>query len=363
MQTLNRPHAVVIEKNCRENIMKMARKAERLNASFRPHFKTHQSNSIGEWFRDAGVNGITVSSPEMAAYFSSAGWVDITIAFPFFRNQIDDINSLTDQCRLRLFIMNLDDIKFLSTSLNSEVDIMIEIDAGYNRSGISFLETSKINSIKEKIDKTRYVNFAGFYIHDGRTYNAKGAKAVQDIIQRDLEAFKKLNELYPEAEMSLGDTPSCSMLTDLYPTSELSPGNLVFYDLMQIEIGSCTYDDLGLLVRVPVAQEKPDEDECIIHGGAVHFSKDRLSMNGHNTFGQPVIVTKNGMVKKIDGTYVSALSQEHGTVKGLRALKKAYKTNRIYEIWICPVHSCLTANLFKNYTALSGEIIEKRALS
>lgn len=341
----------------------MARKAERLNASFRPHFKTHQSNRIGEWFREEGVTGITVSSPEMAEYFSSSGWDDITIAFPFFKNQIDDINLLADQCRLRLFITNVEDIKFLGSSLKAEVDIMIEIDAGYNRSGISFRETSKINSIKERIVKTRNVEFKGFYIHDGGSYKANGVKAVQSIIQRDLEAFKKLNVLYPEAELSLGDTPSCSMLTDLYPATELSPGNLVFYDLMQIEIGSCSYDDLGLLVRVPVAQEKPDKDECIIHGGAVHFSKDLLSMDGKDTFGQPVIVAKNGMVKKVDRTYVSALSQEHGTVKGLRALKKAYKTDSIREIWICPVHSCLTANLFKNYTSLSGEIIEKRVLS
>lgn len=363
MKTLRRPQAVVIESNCRNNILKMARKAERLNASFRPHFKTHQSNIIGEWFRDEGVKGITVSSPEMGAYFATNGWNDITIAFPFYRNQIDDINAFAGDSRLRLFTTHLDDIDFLSTALKFEVDLMIEIDAGYNRSGIPIRDTSHIDFIIEKINNSRNVQFKGFYIHDGDTYRVKGAKAAKDTIKRDLQAFIKLNELYPAAELSLGDTPSCSMLTDLYPTSELSPGNLVFYDLMQIEIGSCTYNDIGLLVRVPVAQEKPDEDECIIHGGAVHFSKDRLSINGHDTFGQPVIVTQNGMVKKIDGTRVSALSQEHGTVNGLGALKKAYEAEKLQEIWICPVHSCLTANLFKNYTTLSGDIIEKRVLS
>lgn len=363
MQTLRRPQAVVIESNCRNNILKMARKAERLNASFRPHFKTHQSNIISEWFRDEGITGITVSSPEMGAYFASNGWNDITIAFPFYRNQIDDINALASDTRLRLFITHLDDIDFLSTSLTFEVDLMIEINAGYNRSGTPIRDTSHIDFIIEKINNSRNVQFKGFYIHDGDTYHVTGMKSVKEIIKRDLEAFKKLNELYPAAELSLGDTPSCSMLTDLSPATELSPGNLIFYDLMQIEIGSCTYNDLGLLIRVPVAQEKTDEDEGIIHGGAVHFSKDRLSINGHDTYGQPVNVTQNGTISKIEGTRVSALSQEHGTVKGLRALKEAYETENLQEIWICPVHSCLAANLFKNYTTLSGDIIEKRVLS
>lgn len=363
MQKLNRPAAVVIEKNCRNNIKAMARKAERLNAAFRPHFKTHQSSIIGDWFRDEGVSGITVSTPEMAAYFANNGWQDITIAFPFYRNQIDDINDLAGDCRLRLFITTLDDIDFLSRSLTFEVDLMIEIDAGYNRSGVSCLNTSHIGRIIEKINCSAKVQFKGFYTHDGGTYRVKGAQAVKDTLERDLEAHTKLKESYPEAEFSLGDTPSCSLLTDLFPASELSPGNLVFYDLMQIEIGSCMYNDIGLLLRVPVAQEKPEEDQCIIHGGAVHFSKEQLLVDGHHTFGQPVLVSQNGMVKKIDGTRVSALSQEHGTVNGLKALKKAYNNDQLQDIWICPVHSCLTANLFKNYTTLKGDIIEKRILS
>jgi len=338
-------------------------KANSIEASFRPHFKTHQSYVIGQWFIDEGVSGITVSTPQMASYFARHGWDDITIAFPFYRQQMSDINQLSEHCTLRLFVQNQDDIKYLGSSLKHPVNLMIEIDAGYNRSGISYFEKGKINSLIRSMNTTPNVSFKGFYIHDGGTYRVHGLEAVRRILKRDTKAFTELYERYPDVAYGLGDTPSCSLLDNLSPATELSPGNLIFYDLMQIEIGSCSYDDLGMLVQVPVVQEKPSEDQCIIHGGAVHFSKERLNINGGDCYGQPVLVSENGSIQKIDGSSVIALSQEHGTVSGLKVLKSAYKKDQLNDLWICPVHSCLTANLFKEYTTPDGATIEKRVLS
>lgn len=363
MQMLNRPHAVIIEKNCRKNIKKLSKKADYLGASFRPHFKTHQSHVVGQWFAEEGVSGITVSTPEMAEYFARHGWDDITIAFPFYRQQISDIKELSKNCRIRLFVQNPEDIQFLGSSLRHPVELMIEIDAGYNRSGISYLDKNKISGLISDINEASNVSFKGFYIHDGETYHVKGEKAVRQTVERDLNAFRELQKQYCGFEFCLGDTPSSSLVDTLSHVTELSPGNFIFYDLMQIEIGSCSYNDLGLLVRVPVAQQKPGKDQCIIHGGAVHFSKERLAINGRETYGQPVILSDTGDINKIEGTSVTALSQEHGTVSGLSALKSACKTEHLNELWICPVHSCLTANLFKSYTTLSGKTIAKRVLS
>ena len=78
---ITKPTFLVDEKKCRANIQKIADKAKRNNVEFRAHFKTHQSLAIGRWFKDAGVNKITVSSLDMAKYFASE-WNDITVAFP-----------------------------------------------------------------------------------------------------------------------------------------------------------------------------------------------------------------------------------------------------------------------------------------
>ena len=41
----------------RANIQAMAEKARRNKLIFRPHFKTHQSTTVGAWFKEAGVTG------------------------------------------------------------------------------------------------------------------------------------------------------------------------------------------------------------------------------------------------------------------------------------------------------------------
>jgi D-serine deaminase-like pyridoxal phosphate-dependent protein len=341
----------------------LTKKADRLGLTCRPHFKTHQSAAIGKWFAEEGVSGITVSSPEMAHYFASHGWTDITIAFPFFRPQTDIINQINPACMLRLFVHSADDITYIGGHINRPISVMIEIDAGYNRSGVAIDDRDRIKHLVETAEETPDITFKGFYIHDGGTYHVSGKEAVQSVIDRDLNAFQTLKSEYPSAEYGIGDTPSCSLLDDFSPATELSPGNLIFYDLMQIQIGSCAFNDLGLLVKVPVAQEKQETDQCIIHGGAVHFSKERLKIDGHEVYGQPVVVDSNGDIKKIDGAYLSALSQEHGTVNGLQSIKKAYQTDALQEMWICPVHSCLTANLFEIFQHQNGDVIEKRILS
>ena len=67
-----------------KNIEFMAAKAKRNNLIFRPHLKTPQSIEVAKWYKEFGVNKITVSSLKMAEYFASDGWTinweDITIA-------------------------------------------------------------------------------------------------------------------------------------------------------------------------------------------------------------------------------------------------------------------------------------------
>ena len=51
MIPVTEPTMVLNEEVCKSNIARMAAKAKAANVVFRPHFKTHQSREIGEWFR------------------------------------------------------------------------------------------------------------------------------------------------------------------------------------------------------------------------------------------------------------------------------------------------------------------------
>ena len=63
---LKEPTLLVDRQKCIANIKAMKAKADMAEIMFRPHFKTHQSKAVGEWFREQGVDKITVSSVRMA---------------------------------------------------------------------------------------------------------------------------------------------------------------------------------------------------------------------------------------------------------------------------------------------------------
>ncbi len=55
LDELERPTLLVNPVIAQQNIAFMAEKARRQGIRFRPHFKTHQSAAVGEWFRQWGL--------------------------------------------------------------------------------------------------------------------------------------------------------------------------------------------------------------------------------------------------------------------------------------------------------------------
>lgn len=351
------PILLLDKSRCINNIKRIASKAEKHGLEFRPHFKTHQSIEIGRWFRDFGINGITVSSIGMAKYFIQDDWDDITIAFPFYRGMIDGLKEIQEKAQIRLFLNREDDVSFLNSELKKSFKVYIEIDAGYGRSGISINDKDKIENLIRSINNGKHSEFHGFYIHDGGTYKVVGKAEIKEKVMRSLSALRELKELYPEAKTSLGDTPSASVLEDFDGIDEITAGNMVFYDWMQVQIGSCNPNDVAVSVKVPFSQ-RINNNKAIVHGGAVHFSKDYIEQKGYKNYGQVFKMEGNDIVP-FDGVMLSGLSQEHGTVSGFDP-KIVDKNNCIN---ILPIHSCLTVNLFKCYHTTEGEIIQKRILS
>jgi D-serine deaminase-like pyridoxal phosphate-dependent protein len=354
---IERPVLLLDEDRCKRNIQRIAEKAALSSTALRPHFKTHQCHEIGRWFREYGVNGITVSSPEMAAYFAQDGWNDITIAFPFYPSMILKIKDLSETCTLRLFVNRTEDLDLINRTLPNPVRFYIETDAGYGRSGVRFDDLEKINDLIRHASTMDKCRFHGFYIHDGGTYKARGNDDILALIKPSMDALFDLKKEYPDARISLGDTPSASALSDFDGLDECSAGNLVFYDRMQVEIGSCKPDDVALFVKVPIAQLIEESDRAIVHGGAVHFSKDAISVDGTHIFGQRVEEYSRQQIKLAEDSFMTALSQEHGTLEGIKGLKDTDS------VLIMPIHSCLTANLFKHYVTQGGRQMSKRILS
>jgi len=361
MLSIIKPTLVLNSGICRENIRRMAEKAHNAGVQFRPHFKTHQSAKIGEWFKQFGVEAITVSSVKMAEYFAANGWKDITIAFPLNILEIKNINRLASRIKLGVTVENIESTRFLTEKATSPLAVWIKIDTGYNRTGIDASDYTLIDSVIHQISSCQNLNLKGFLTHTGQTYETT---STGEIFNRHFDALLKLKSLknrysglFPKIEISMGDTPSATICDNFSGVDELRPGNFVFYDVMQQNLGVCSFDDIAVRMVCPVVAKHASRNEVVIHGGAVHFSKDEVkNTDGKKMFGRIVIIRNGEKILLDTMNYLSKLSQEHGILKVAQSQMGNFNVGDLVEI--LPVHSCLTANLMGHYVTTEGEFIE-----
>lgn len=359
MLSITSPSLLVDKSRCMANIRSMKEKADRHGLTLKPHVKTHQSADIGRWLKETGIQAITVSSVQMAAYFAENGWEDITIAFPVNIREIDWINSLASRIELTLLISDIKSVSLLDRQLNYSVSAYLEIDTGSNRTGFNSNQTGTVFEAAASIRNSSKLTLRGLYSHPGHSYGCRSAgeiKAVHDHVREQMTGLKNL--LISDSgslKVCTGDTPCSSIAENFNGIDEISPGNFVFYDLMQTQIGSCSVNDIAVVLACPVTAVYPDRQEIAIHGGAVHLSKEYQYYNTKTHYGLPVKPGKDGWSDPVKGCYVKALSQEHGV---LTCSPEFIQNTEIGDIiGILPVHSCLTADLMMGYHALNGEKI------
>jgi len=344
LNSITSPTLLLDERKCRDNIRQMTSKITKSGIVFRPHFKTHQSGIIGEWFREEGISSISVSSVKMAKYFAATGWDDISIAFPVNLRELPAINKLAKKNNISILIAGTG----------------IKIDTGYGRSGILSGSTSEIEQVLTEITASKHLEFEGFLSHTGNTYHAASKRDIKNLFN---DARKKLIELqyryipyHQGIKLSLGDTPSASISDNFPGLDELRPGNFVFYDLMQHRLGSCKLEQVATVLACPVVAKYSKRRDLVIQGGAIHLSKEYLpGKNNEKNFGQAVLLTDSGWKLLPASNRVVSVSQEHGIVRLDAGIIDSINPGDL--IGVIPVHSCLTANLMKSYLCFDGTVI------
>lgn len=338
----------------------MSKKAKRSNVRFRPHFKTHQSAQVGEWYRQFDVNTITVSSISMASYFAENDWDDITVAFPANPLELETINRLAQHINLNLLVESKETVRFLDQHLQANVNAWIKIDVGTGRTGIAASNQEVVFDLADEIANSTNLTFQGLLAHAGHTYDAKSKDDVVNIIIQSISALtlvrNKLNSKFDDVQISFGDTPGCSIVEDFTDVDEIRPGNFVFYDVMQHSIGSCLEEEIAIALACPVVAKHSNRNEIVLYGGAVHLSKDYIIENGTKIFGKICMPEEDGWSQIVTNTFVAGLSQEHGIVKTDSHFFR--QVNVGDTLLVLPIHSCLTVNLMGGFTTLDGEKIK-----
>ncbi|NPV76107.1 MAG: alanine racemase [Anaerolineae bacterium] len=358
-EQIQKPTLLLDEEIAKNNLHRMSQRVKAAGVRFRPHFKTHQSAQIGEWFRAEGVTAITVSSLDMAIYFSQYGWQDITLAFPVNLRQIDTINHLAARMHFGILVESPETVLFLREHLSAPVDVWIKVDTGNGRTGIAWDHLAAFRQLASLITSCQNLHFKGLLTHAGQSYRASSKEDICHIYQ---ESINRINHSRDELaamgfgplQVSVGDTPGAS-LCNPGRVYELRPGNFIFYDTQQVQIGACQDEDIAVAVACPVVALHPERNEVVLYGGAIHLSSDFLTEDGHRVYGRVALPQENRWGKPLPGAYVRGLSQEHGV-----AHLEAGDIQRIQVgelLCILPAHSCLTAHNMQEYLTLDGKRI------
>ncbi len=360
LDQIDQPTLLIDEAVTRANIQRMCQKAQNQGVTFRPHFKTHQSAQVGEWFRAEGVQKITVSSVEMAEYFAEHGWKDILIAFSMNPRQVERINLLAERIHLEVLIENAEALLALAKNLRARLSVWIKVDVGNGRTGVDWQDLKTVKSLCDKVSENPRLSLAGLLTHSGHTYHADGKEDVKRVFR---EGVERLNQIRGQLQadgmrglkISVGDTPGATLCSDWSGMDEIRPGNFVFYDAQQAAAGACAYIDISMALACPVVAKHPERREVVLYGGAIHLSKDTLLVDGKISYGLPALQNGERWGQPIPGARVDRLSQEHGILYVPGSEFDQIAVGAL--VFIYPAHVCLTVQVMRQYFTLQGEKI------
>jgi D-serine deaminase-like pyridoxal phosphate-dependent protein len=354
LQDITSPTFVINTSQVVENIRFFKNRFYEQQILFRPHFKTHQNKTIAQLFYDEGIRNITLSNLDMVEEFLFLNWESITLAFSFNRLEIPRLAKLAKQININIVVEDIDTLRFVDKELDEKIGVFVKIDVGYNRTGIDWKDNSFVTEIFDFAKYSNNIIIKGLISHFGNTYHAESSHEVEKIYSESIARLTSLRNLigdnYGKLIISVGDTPSASIINDFGDVDEFRPGNFVYYDWMQFSLGACTFLQISAFMVCPIVAKHSNRNQIVVHGGAVHFSKEYIEKGSQKNYGQLVVIDEDGNVKAIKDSFLISLSQEHGIVQCTESVFESYNIGDL--MVFVPIHSCLSANLMKDKTLI-----------
>jgi D-serine deaminase-like pyridoxal phosphate-dependent protein len=192
----------------------------------------------------------------------------------------------------------------------------------------------------------------GIFTHAGHAYGARSPDEVRRIGELEGAAVVETANLLREhgiacPVVSVGSTPTALIAGAVPGVTEMRPGNYVFYDRMQIGLGSATSLDCSLSVLATITS-RPAVDRVIIDAGSKTFALDRGAhgLESVQGFGED----------PVHGLVIDHLSEEHGII-----VRADHQSNPVAgeRLRLLPNHACTAANLADCLLGVRGERVEE----
>lgn len=361
MNSLKTPALLLDLTRVRRNAGRMSEMASRNNVRLRPHIKTHKCAEVAKIQTAGHDGGITVSTLEEARVFAKNGFSDITYAVPIEPGKFDDaIELLNSGVKLNL----LTDCAETSRRLDEvagrrgiRFDVFVKIDCGTHRVGVE-PHTAEAIEIPRIISDSRDLNFAGILTHAGHSYDVKTTEDILAVARHERDSMVELAERLRSENInvpavSVGSTPTMSLVDHLDGVDEIRPGNYIFFDNFQATLGSCKFEDTALTVLTAVIHKDSSRRKIVVDAGAIALSKDRGPVGLDPDCGYGRVLDIDGIDT---GMHLTGMSQEHGEINAGES--EAFDRLRVGDrVRILANHSCLTAAQHSHYNVIEDEKI------
>lgn len=340
------PQIIVDKDKLIKNIEEMANFSKIYNKNLRPMIKTHKSIEIAKIQRDYGISGIQCAKLSEAEIFAEGGFDDI-----FISSEIVDEEKLKRakviNKKVKKLILSVDSIEGIrrigDVFDDEKIFVRIEIDSGHNRCGV---KPEDVLILYSELKNYENLIFEGVFTHGGHVYYSKTKEEREIASFKEGEAVLKAKKILEESGarcevVSVGSTPSVFISGKMEGITEIRPGNYVFYDYKQINLGVQNIDRCALFVLAQVISKK-DSKRAYIDAGAKVLGLDHLIFDNEKNY---------GYVLEHPNAKIHSLSEEHGWLK----IDESVNIKIGEKIRIIPIHSCIVMGNFDYFYMVQGD--------
>ncbi|MFJ2618656.1 alanine racemase [Glutamicibacter sp. NPDC087344] len=341
---INTPEILVDVEKLERNVARVAQRVASQGLKLRPHAKTHNMVEIAERQLAAGAAGLTVATVGEALSFALHGVPKIFIAYPLWINEsgAERILELMKRAKLSLGTDSVAAVQQMAKMLGEKarkVKLMIEIDSGHHRSGVSPAQAVEI------ADAARD---AGLRVHGVFTFpgHSYAPNSIDEAVNQEHKALAEAACLLREAghqvkRISGGSSPTAE-LSDNSVLTEVRPGVYVFGDAQQFELGRTRWEDIALSVATTVVSR---------HEGSTQIPRRIVVDAGSKVLGadRPGWASGYGRVLECPQAVITALSEHHTTISWPEDL---VLPSHGQQLRIIPNHVCIAVNLVDSVLAV-----------
>ncbi|MFN2510237.1 MAG: alanine racemase [Pyrinomonadaceae bacterium] len=363
LETIATPALLLDVERVRRNADRIGNRVRDLGARLRPHVKTHKSIEVARIQTEGHSGAITVSTLAEARAFAAGGFQDITYAVPIEPGKFKTAVALARSCgRLGLITDDPQIPALLNETARNEnvsIDLFLKIDCGYHRCGVE-PDSKAAREIPARISDSSNLRFAGILTHAGHSYHYRSRDERLTIARHERDVMTQLAAELRDSgievpTVSIGSTPTITLVDHLEGIDEARPGNYIFFDAFQASIGSCTLDDCALTVLAAVVHRDLNRNKIVVDAGAIALSKDRGAIEFDSACGYGRVLDLEG--RDLD-LCIGSLSQEHGEIMGRTGEISGLRVGS--RVRVLANHSCLSAAQHSHYNVLeSGKLVDR----